>query len=360
MELIAVEAAPLTELHATVAPIGNEPPGFSVRRLAEMLNAWDATAVRVIAFGSTSAAATTHAALRQSLDDPQLPMTWVEGAACDVRPLAGIQVHAIAGARITTLGNGGRTVGRSWQDAAATHCVFSGLGGQDISLPRTGQTHAALSRLEQELAGVGMSFKHVARTWFYLDNILDWYGAFNGVRNDFFAQTKLGAGSVPASTGVSGRSPDGSAVTLAAWAVKPRDPTAVAVQIVPSPKQCPAPAYGSAFSRAVEIQSPGFRQLLISGTASIEPGGKTAHIGDVNAQIQCTMEVIEAILESRGMSLANATRATAYFRSGLDAPRFTEWLERRELRCLPVVNTCCDICRDDLLFELELDAIAVA
>ena len=129
--------------------------------------------------------------------------------------------------------------------------------------------------------------------------------------------------------------------------------------MVPSPRQCPAPAYGSAFSRAVEIQSPGFRQLLVSGTASIGPAGQTAHVGDIDAQIECTMEVIQAILESRGMTLANTTRATAYFRSGLDAPRFAEWLERHELRSLPVVFACCDICRDDLLFELELDALAV-
>jgi enamine deaminase RidA (YjgF/YER057c/UK114 family) len=109
----------------------------------------------------------------------------------------------------------------------------------------------------------------------------------------------------------------------------------------------------------VEVQSPGFRQLLVSGTASIGPAGETKHVGDVAAQIECTMEVIQAILESRGMTLANTTRSTAYFRSGLDVARFVEWLERHELRSLPVVNACCDICRDDLLFELELDAIAV-
>jgi len=142
--------------------------------------------------------------------------------------------------------------------------------------------------------------------------------------------------------------------------MKPRDPAHVVTRAIPSPKQCPAPAYGSAFSRAVEIHSPGFRQVLISGTASIEPGGATAHVGDVQAQIDLTMEVVESILESRGMSLADTSRATAYFRSGSDAPRFIEWMERHEIRNLPVVHACCDICRDDLLFELELDAIQSA
>jgi enamine deaminase RidA (YjgF/YER057c/UK114 family) len=202
-----------------------------------------------------------------------------------------------------------------------------------------------------------MTVKNVARTWLFLDDILSWYGDFNHVRNDFFARTELRAGSVPASTGVSGRNPAFSAVGLAAWAVKPRNQAGEVVHVVPSPRQCPAPAYGSAFSRAVEIGSPGFRQVLVSGTASIEPGGQTAHVGDVRAQINLSMEVVEAILESRGMTFADVSRATAYFRSGAAAPLFNDWLERHELRGLPVVNACCDICRDDLLFEIEVDAI---
>jgi enamine deaminase RidA (YjgF/YER057c/UK114 family) len=358
IELTVVESGSMVELHATATPVGNEPPGFTVRRLAEMLNAWDATVVRTIAFGSLRAATATQAALRQSLDDPGVPCTWVEGGACDGRLLAGIQVHAVAGSNVTTIAAHPHAAIRTWKDALATHSAFSRLGASCSKADRNEQARAALSELDSGLRTAGMTFQHVARTWFYLDNILDWYGDFNHVRTDFFKHTRLGMGCVPASTGVSGRNPTGSSVALAAWAIQPRDPARPVVQIIPSPKQCPAPAYGSAFSRAVEIQSPGFRQLLISGTASIEPGGRTVHVGDVAAQIETTMEVVQAILESRGMTWHNTTRATAYFRSPLDAPRFSAWLEKHELRAMPVVSACCDICRDDLLFELELDAVA--
>jgi len=202
-----------------------------------------------------------------------------------------------------------------------------------------------------------MTIKDVARTWFFLDDILSWYGNFNRVRNDSFARSELRPGSVPASTGVSGVNPAGAALTAAAWAVRAHDASTKVVEIVPSPCQCPAPAYGSAFSRAVELHLPGYRQLLVSGTASIEPDGRTAHIGDIRAQIELTMQVVEAILNSRRMSFADVSRATAYFKSASDAPAFDDWLARRELRAMPVVRTCCDICREDLLFELELDAI---
>jgi enamine deaminase RidA (YjgF/YER057c/UK114 family) len=105
---------------------------------------------------------------------------------------------------------------------------------------------------------------------------------------------------------------------------------------------------------------PGYRQILVSGTASIEPGGRTAHVSDVRAQIELSMQVVEAILASRGMAFADVSRATAYFKSPADTPVFDAWLARHELSAMPMVRTGCDICRDDLLFEIELDAIKSA
>jgi hypothetical protein len=68
------------------------------------------------------------------------------------------------------------------------------------------------------------------------------------------------------------------------------------------------------------------------------------------------MEVIAAILESRGMKYSDVTRASAYFQHPLFTPYFDRWCDARALRQMPAVYVNCDICRDDLLFELELDA----
>jgi len=258
---------------------------------------------------------------------------------------------------VQSLSLSGNAVARIWRDAAATHCVLCNLGADRSDLPRPEQTHETFVAMQGALAQVGMTMKDVARTWFYLDDILSWYGAFNRERNTVFEQHELRPGSLPASTGVRGRNPAGTALTAAVWAVKPHDEKAGTVHFVPSPRQCAATAYGSAFSRAVEINSGGYRQLLVSGTASIEPGGMTVCLGDVRGQIELTMQVAGAILESRGMSFTDVSRATAYFKSGADLPVFQSWLEHHKLPALPVVNTCCEICRDDLLFEIELDAI---
>jgi enamine deaminase RidA (YjgF/YER057c/UK114 family) len=285
-------------------------------------------------------------------------MTLVEGGSCRGQQLAGIQVHAISGAavEISRNGNGGQTT--SWQDGRARHCVLTTAGpGGAAGKIRAEQAAGAFEQWQEELSARGGNMKDVARTWFYLDDILNWYGDFNRVRNDFFARCELRAGHVPASTGVSGRNPNRTALAAVAWALQPHDPDTRAFDFVASPRQCPAPSYGSAFSRAVEIHSAGFRQLLVSGTASIAPDGKTAHGGDVARQIELSLQVVNDILASRAMSFADVSRATAYFATPEDVAVWERWQTAHGLQQMPVVCACCDICRDDLMFEIELDAL---
>ena len=356
-DIVSVETPKGSEFHVTVVPGKGESLAGLAGRVAEVLKSRDATVVRLLVFGPVEEQAAGLARLQRALGDPLLPVTWVEGAACDGGRIAGMQIHAIAGAPVRTLSQGDRVLGRSWRDSVANHCVLSGLSPMQISGSRAEQAGATLDLLQAGLALAGMNLKDVVRTWFFLDDILSWYGEFNRVRTDVFARNELRAGSFPASTGIAGRNSAGAALTAAAWAVRPLDPTTPLTSAILSPRQCPAPAYGSSFSRAVEIQSAGFRQLLVSGTASISPDGRTAHAGNVGAQIDLTLQAVAAILESRRMSMADVSRATAYFKSAGDRPLFEAWLARSSVRALPVVNACCDICRDELLFEIELDAI---
>lgn len=353
LRIVSVETPRLSEFHLTVTPLPGEAVASTVRRLADSLSARNATVVRQMVFGSLSAARTTVGTLRQAFDEPELPCTWVDGAACAGGAIAGIQVHAVSGANVRTVGRGVQ----SWDDGAATHCVLNGLGPRQTYLAPQEQARETFEQLQAGLASAGMTMREVARTWLFLDGILGWYGELNRARNAFLEQCELRPGHLPASTGVGGRNPAGTALTAAAWAVRSFDESRKPFHTLPSPRQCPACAYGSAFSRAVEIHTNGVRQLLVSGTASISPDGRTAHVGDVRQQIELSMDVVGSILTSRGMDLSDVSRATAYFRSPTDAPAFAGWLAKHDLSAMPVVNAACDICRDDLLFEIELDAI---
>jgi enamine deaminase RidA (YjgF/YER057c/UK114 family) len=356
LDLVAVESSPVSELHLTVTPRNGESINAMARRLAEALNPWDATVVRQIVFGATTAYEATLKTLRQVLDDSELPVIWVEGAGCADHAIAGMQVHAVTGVRVRTLDDDGVVI-RVWDDALATRCVINPILSARTQATPPEQAREVFEKLQAGLASAGMTMKDIARTWFYLDDLISWYGEFNRVRNDIFARNELRPHSLPASTGVGGRNPMGAALAAAAWAVRPHDEAAKVMHFAPSPEQCPASSYGSAFSRAVEIGCAGFRRLLVSGTASIARDGKTEHIGDTRAQIERSMQVVAAILESRRMTFADTAFATAFFKHPADAPLFADWLARHGLQSMPVVCAQCDICRDNLLFEIELEAV---
>ncbi|MDR1789052.1 MAG: endoribonuclease L-PSP [Opitutaceae bacterium] len=333
-----------------------EPLSAPFARLAAALEARAAVPLHMFVFGSCDAHAATLSAMKNALGEINWPVTWSEGGGCFGRPLAGVQCQALAnaaGVRRVTLGN--RVVASVFEDADARHCLLGGLGPEDTGLTPAEQTTETFAALDAALGAAGLAFADIARTWFYNRDILAWYDDFNAVRTGFYGRQKFTSGSLPASTAVSGNNPRGAALTLAAWAVRPLTPAAVVAEL-PSPLQCPAPAYGSSFSRAMEITSGGRLRVTVSGTASIEPGGKTARVGDVPGQIALTMDVIAAILATRGLTFADVTRASAYCKAPSTAAVFEEWKALNKLPRFPSVPIHCDICRDDLLFELELGA----
>jgi len=226
----------------------------------------------------------------------------------------------------------------------------------DKTMSRAGQTRDVLERMEAALQAEGMNFTHVVRTWFYLDDILDWYNEFNVVRTAFFREHDVFKHMVPASTGVGMANPAGAADMAGLIAVKPGSGQ-VKVFAVPSPLQCPALDYKSSFSRAAEVQVRDRRHLYISGTASIDVHGASVHPDDVDAQIHLSMNVVEAILKSRNMTWDDATRAVAYFKGLHDAARFPAYCMVHGLSGLKTTMVQADICREELLFEIELDAM---
>ena len=143
------------------------------------------------------------------------------------------------------------------------------------------------------------------------------------------------------------------------FAVQPKTDR-VKIEEVRSPLQCSAEDYKSSFSRAVEVALPDHRTIYVSGTASIAPGGESVHIGDTEKQIALTMEVVEAILQSRNMSYADTVRGIAYFKDITDSALLAKYCKEKNLPELPFAFSHSDVCRDDLLFEIELDAVTVS
>jgi enamine deaminase RidA (YjgF/YER057c/UK114 family) len=295
-----------------------------------------------------------HTMAREVLARIAMPLTWVQGGEVNEK-LGGIHLRAVSGADVKPLTLDGMLVGTVVEGPYAVECLLGGVHGTDTTVAPDQQARATFERIEHALALADMDFSHVARTWLFLDDILAWYDDFNRVRTGFFRERGVFDRLVPASTGIGGSNPQGAAMVAGVYAVKAKHPS-VTVQTLPSPLQCPALEYGSSFSRAVEIAMPDMRRVFVSGTASIAPDGQTVHLGDVLAQTARTCEVVEAILQSRGMGWEHVTRATAYVRFAKDVGVLEQHRLTAGLPPLPVVVAHNVVCRDDLLFELELDA----
>ncbi|MBI5388013.1 MAG: endoribonuclease L-PSP [Verrucomicrobia bacterium] len=359
LDLTRTEYRGLRELHITVRPLPGETPADTVRRLAAVLKENDAAVVRQEFFGSLAAHGEVMQTMQRELGAVDWPVTYVQGGSCGPGPLAGTHVLAVAGAPVETIAFGGRPIGRSFSDKWVRHVLLSDVRSTDTSLPKPDQARQTFENMEAVLQQAGMTFANVARTWLFLDDILSWYGPLNTVRTDFYRPRGVFDRMVPASTGVSGCNPAGAALAAGTWAAEPLN-GAFTMREVTSPKQCEATCYGSSFSRAVELGTPALCRVMVSGTASIEPGGQSVCGGDVEAQIDLTMEVIRAILVSRGLDFADGSRVTAYFKRPQDVRFFDAWRKGYGLENWPVINTVADICRDELLFELEMDALAPA
>ncbi len=296
-----------------------------------------------------------------------VPPTFVEGSPVGRSGLAGINVIAALGTHHLVYEREG-PLGRVVEGEHARLLGLADVGRLGLPAGVTPgpaeDTARVLDRAQALLAREGFAFRDVVRTWFYLRDILDWYGSFNEVRNSAFRRMGLvgldGDGLVPASTGIEGRNARGGWCTLDLIALQPRAGGRLSVRRLHSRKQSEATEYGSAFARAMEVALGDARYIFVSGTASIDERGATVHGGDFETQARHTLDVVASLLDEAGARLAHIAQATAFLKHRDDGKAFERFLARTGLEQAPIVATVSDVCRDDLLFEIDATAVVAA
>jgi len=320
-------------------------------------------------------------------------------------PITAVQVHAICSdSRPEVIDVEGRPAGRILRVPGCTYLTLSSISAGQFD-KATEQARAMMEKAESALKQFNSDFFSVARTWMWLGRILSWYGSFNRVRNKFFTERglippaathrgepaarltpgpldKLGAGSVPepkacpqvaglktrgqsmpASTGIGLRPTDGSKCAMDLIAVlEPRD----SIQHLQAAgrQQC-ALEYGSAFSRASRAITPAGETIFVSGTASIDASGATTHIDDPLGQIKETIKNVRAVLKDTHVTDEDVVQAVAYCKTTEVEQIFNDLGSRgagslKSTIAWPWVTVICDICRPELLFEVEATALKAA
>jgi enamine deaminase RidA (YjgF/YER057c/UK114 family) len=291
-----------------------------------------------------------------------VPPTVIEGAPLGREGIAGVHVIGARGQAHPVV-EGDAVYGMLVETKHARILGLSDVGRRAASHPGPAEdAGASIGAAEELLARESFSFRDVARTWFYLRDILDWYGPFNAVRNAAFRRIGLmgpgGDGKIPASTGIEGRNARGGWCALDLVALQPRDGGRLEMNRLHNRRQNEATEYGSTFARAMELVLGDSRLVFVSGTASIDDHGATVHVGDFDTQTRYTLEAVAALLDGAGARLLDIRQATAFVKNPCDGRAFERIVERSPLASVPLVSTVADVCRDELLFEIEVDALA--
>jgi enamine deaminase RidA (YjgF/YER057c/UK114 family) len=262
------------------------------------------------------------------------------------------------------------------------HCGgIHGHAGRDGAY---GESLSAFEQMQQQLAMVGVGFDQVVRTWLYVNQITSGqegrqrYQELNRARTDFYGAFRLCGRNraawapnptYPASTGIGTR---GANIAMSCMALDSRRPD-VFVMPLENPQQTAAYDYqvkyspqSPKFSRAMAVVQGHFISTLVSGTASIV-NARTCHVGDIARQTEQTIENIERLiapenfarhgLPGAGATLKDIAKLRVYVKHQHDYEKCREVCERRLPR-VPAIYLHADVCRPDLLVEIEAVAFS--
>ncbi|HUI62016.1 MAG TPA: hypothetical protein VLX90_17455 [Steroidobacteraceae bacterium] len=209
-----------------------------------------------------------------------------------------------------------------------------------------------------------LDYPHLLRVWNYLPRInadthgTERYWQFNSARRDALLACgrDLSGGNVPAACALGSSSDSPLVIYFLASRELPlaiENPRQVSAYEYP-PRYGPRPA----FSRASLLRETAGPVLFISGTASIV-GHETLHAGDVAAQTRETLVNIEALLNEAGRVCGDASFGLedlaykVYVRHGTDLPVIRTQLRSALGPQAQIMYLQADICRQDLLLEIE-------
>jgi enamine deaminase RidA (YjgF/YER057c/UK114 family) len=343
-------------------------------RIAQVLKEREMEIVHERIFGSLGKASLivkTRAEMLLSQGiSPDNPVTYIQGNPLWGEGLAGIIIRAFyssgQGSDVWTITDNSVPCGRGWQLNGSKYLILQNIQGDpdksDSIKTKTVRAQRMFERANRILSQHGASYRNVVRTWIYLSDILEWYDEFNEVRNRTYRDFGIMPGQnshlfLPASTGIQGTVLNGAPVTMDLLAVVPVDDSQPMIKRMSSTRQIEAYHYYSAFSRGLLIPEPEVSMIQVSGTAAIDEDGQSIYPGDIRGQINYTFDAVDALVRREDASLEDVCAATVFVKRPEDIHVFREMAGSRGLEDFPCVCVVADICREELLFEIDAEIV---
>ena len=366
LDIRRVESSVAAEIYITATPGGNGPMQQQAKEIfsgiRDILCSEKAHILQERVFGTQSVMEKVLRVRSEAygdIDDGIAPSA-LYGKEGMCAPIAGVQVHAVrSDTRPEEIVLDGTLCGRILRVPGRNYLTLSDIRA-DQSTQTSGdpaeQAKVMMEKAESILKQFGADFLSVPRTWMWLSDILSWYDDFNQVRNKFFTERGLigkdSRQSMPASTGIGLYPAEGGKCAMDLTAVLESNDSIQFLGAV-GKQQC-ALEYGSAFSRASRSITPAGETVFVSGTASIDAGGATTNIGDALGQINSTIENVRAVLRDMNTADEDVVQVLAYCKTTAEEEIFNTV---KDSLPWPWITMICDICRPELLFEIEATAM---
>ncbi len=337
--------------------------------LAPSLASWGVLPIQERAFGPKASRLEVMEARKQAIEAVGLhggnPCTWVsrkpeESGEPICVQLWGVTPVSRSDITVETVhlpGNieGRLLTGRDLRLLWLSAITGTGVDGSLVPEPEK-QATRMFTNAKAALEACDFEYLDVARTWISLRRLLDWYDGLNRVRTAFHHEVGITGGPdgspFPASTGIQGAVENEECV-MDLIALHGAEGTVGVDPLVRSSRQDEPFAYGSGFSRGIALELGGVETLHISGTASVGSDGATKHVGDRDAQVVETLLGIAALLEPRGARLRDICAGTLFYKDLETLDTYRRVSELLEIVELPLVPVMADVCRPDLLVEIE-------
>ena len=234
-----------------------------------------------------------------------------------------------------------------------THYWTTGLTDSKAPDSYTQSEHL-LRAYTRELESRGLSLaEHLMRTWFFVHDVdTNYQGLVDARRELFDSQGLVARTHYTASTGIGGElAKNGALVLMDAWAISGIKPDQIRY-LKALDRLSPTDAYGVTFERGTAISYRDRTHVLISGTASIDNRGRIIYPGNVEMQLERTLENVEALLAEAGATSGDMSHWIVYLRDDSDDSLVRKHMRRR-FGDAPMVFVHAPVCRPGWLVEVE-------